>query len=91
MLKKLAEKENIGREYISLDDLTVREMAKNDPKMFLQLHKPNLPISMAAAEESGLKMHFINQRIFIMMFAIWLLLLRIRVLSALRLPMLIIL
>ena len=40
MLKNLAEKENIGREYISLDDLTVREMAKNDPKMFLQLHKP---------------------------------------------------
>ncbi len=38
MLKNLAEKENIGREYISLDDLTVREMAKNDPKMFLQLH-----------------------------------------------------
>lgn len=31
MLKKLAVKENIGREYISLDDLTVREMAKNDP------------------------------------------------------------
>ena len=30
MLKRLAEKENIGRNYISLDDLTVREMAKND-------------------------------------------------------------
>lgn len=44
MLKKLAEKENIGREYISLDDLTVREMAKNDPKMFLQLHKPPIII-----------------------------------------------
>lgn len=40
MLKNLAEKENIGRAYISLDDLTVREMAKNEPKMFLQLHKP---------------------------------------------------
>ena len=40
MLRKLAEKENIGREYVSLDDLTVREMAKNDPAMFLQLHKP---------------------------------------------------
>ena len=40
MLKSLAEKENIGREYVSLDDLTMREMAKNDPKMFLQLHKP---------------------------------------------------
>ena len=44
MLKKLAEKENIGREYISLDDLTVREIAKNDPKMFLQLHKPPIII-----------------------------------------------
>ena len=40
MLKKLAEEEGIGREYISLDDLTAREMAKNDPKMFLELHKP---------------------------------------------------
>ena len=40
MLKNLAEKENIGREYVSLDDLTVREMAKNDPAMFMQLHKP---------------------------------------------------
>lgn len=40
MLKKLAEKENIGREYVTLDDLTTREMAKNDPAMFLQLHKP---------------------------------------------------
>ena len=40
MLKKLAEKENTGREYVTLDDLAVREMAKNDPAMFLQLHKP---------------------------------------------------
>ena len=40
MLRRLAEKEGIGREYVSLDDLTVREMAKSDPKMFLQLHKP---------------------------------------------------
>lgn len=44
MLKNLAERENIGREYISLDDLTVRELAKNDPKMFLQLHKPPIII-----------------------------------------------
>lgn len=44
MLKNLAEKENIGREYISLDDMTVREMAKNEPKMFLQLHKPPIII-----------------------------------------------
>ena len=40
MLKSLAEKEKIGREYVSLDDLTMREIAKNDPKLFLQLHKP---------------------------------------------------
>lgn len=40
MLQKLAEDENIGREYVTLDDLTERQMAKNDPKMFLQIHKP---------------------------------------------------
>ena len=44
MLKNLAEKENIGREYISLDDLTVRELAQSDPKLFLQLHKPPIII-----------------------------------------------
>ena len=40
MLRTLSEKENIGREYISLDDLNARDMAKNDPALFLQLHKP---------------------------------------------------
>lgn len=40
MLQKLAEEENIGRKYVTLDDLTERQMAKNDPKMFLQIHKP---------------------------------------------------
>lgn len=40
MLRSLAEKENIGREYVSLDDLNIRDMAKNDPALFLQLHKP---------------------------------------------------
>ena len=40
MLRLLAEKENKGREYVSLDDLTMRDMAKNDPALFLQLHKP---------------------------------------------------
>ena len=40
MLRELAKRENIGREYVSLDDLNVRELAKTDPKMFLQLHKP---------------------------------------------------
>ena len=40
MLRSLSEKEGIGREYVSLDDLSVRDMAKNDPALFLQLHKP---------------------------------------------------
>lgn len=40
MLRSLAEKENIGREYVTLDDLNTRDMAKNDPALFLQLHKP---------------------------------------------------
>lgn len=40
MLRSLAERENIGREYVSLDDLNVRDMAKNDPALFLQIHKP---------------------------------------------------
>lgn len=44
MLKNLAEKENTGRKYISLDDLTVRETAKNDPKLFLELYTPPIII-----------------------------------------------
>ena len=44
MLRSLAEKENIGREYVSLDDLNIRDMAKNDPALFLQLHKPPILI-----------------------------------------------
>lgn len=40
MLKELAAREGIGRGYVSLDDLNTRDMAKNDPKLFLQLHKP---------------------------------------------------
>lgn len=40
MLRRLAEKENIGRDYVTLDDLAERDMAKNDPALFLQLHKP---------------------------------------------------
>ena len=40
MLRSLAEKEHIGRKYVTLDDLTERDMAKNDPAMFLQLHRP---------------------------------------------------
>lgn len=44
MLRTLAERENNGREYISLDDLTTRDMAKNDPALFLQIHKPPIII-----------------------------------------------
>lgn len=40
MLKELAIREGVGRKYVSLDDLNMREMAKTDPKMFLELHKP---------------------------------------------------
>jgi Predicted ATPase (AAA+ superfamily) len=40
MLEKLMREENREREYVTLDDLTEREMAKNDPKMFFQIHKP---------------------------------------------------
>ena len=40
MLRQLSEKENIGRKYVSLDDLSIRELAKNEPKMFLQLYAP---------------------------------------------------
>ncbi len=40
MLRRLAEKENTGRSYVTLDDLSERDIAKNDPNLFLQLHKP---------------------------------------------------
>lgn len=40
MLRSLAARENKGREYVSLDDLATRDMAKNDPAFFLQIHKP---------------------------------------------------
>lgn len=40
MMRALAQKENIEREYVSLDDLSTRDMAKNDPALFLQIHKP---------------------------------------------------
>ena len=38
MLQKLMEGTN--RAYVSLDDLNERNLAKTDPEMFLQLHKP---------------------------------------------------
>ncbi len=44
MLEHLAQKGGQGRETVTLDDLTVRELAKTDPKMFFQLHKPPLLI-----------------------------------------------
>lgn len=40
MLKRLAENEGINREYVSLDDLSLRETAQTDPALFLQIHKP---------------------------------------------------
>ena len=39
MLRELAAKENIGRRYVTLDDLAERTMAKTDPALFLQLHQ----------------------------------------------------
>jgi predicted AAA+ superfamily ATPase len=42
MLKKLVEEEGLNRQYITLDDLEERRLAKEDPQMFLQLHKPPL-------------------------------------------------
>ena len=44
MLRALAEVENIGRAYVTLDDLTARAMAKDDPALFLQIHKPPILI-----------------------------------------------
>lgn len=44
MLQKLAQQEGINREYVSLDDLSLRDLAKNDPKLFFQLHKPPILI-----------------------------------------------
>ena len=44
MLKHLAQKEGRNRKTITLDDLTVRELAKTDPKMFFQLPRPPLLI-----------------------------------------------
>ncbi|MFQ8837579.1 MAG: AAA family ATPase [Oscillospiraceae bacterium] len=40
VLRELAEKENIGRRYVTLDNLSERDLAKNDPALFPQLHKP---------------------------------------------------
>ena len=42
MLQKLME--GTERNYVSLDDLNERSLAKSDPEMFLQLHKPPVMI-----------------------------------------------
>lgn len=39
MLQNLMESESKNREYVSLDDLNERALAKNDPAMFFQVHK----------------------------------------------------
>lgn len=40
MLQKLIEEEGRSRNYVSLDDLNKRALAKRDPAMFFQLHPP---------------------------------------------------
>lgn len=40
MLKRLMEDEGNIREYVTLDDMEERNLAKNDPAMFFQIHKP---------------------------------------------------
>lgn len=44
MLEHLIGVEGKGRKKVSLDDLTLRELAKTDPKMFFQLYQPPLLI-----------------------------------------------
>ena len=44
MLEHLMAEEGRGRKKVTLDDLSERELAKADPKMFFQLHKPPLLI-----------------------------------------------
>ena len=44
MLLKLMREENSLRSYVTLDDLAERQLAKSDPEMFFQLHKPPLLI-----------------------------------------------
>lgn len=40
MMKKLAEEEGIGRNYVTLDDFSARKMAIESPNLFLQIYKP---------------------------------------------------
>lgn len=65
MLRSIAEKENIGREYVSLDDLNTRDMARNDPALFLQIHKPPVlidEVQYAPELFTYIKIHIDKQR-----------------------------
>lgn len=65
MLEKLMNEENNNREYVTLDDLTEREIAKNDPKMFFQIHKPPVfidEIQYAPELFSYIKIHIDKHR-----------------------------
>ncbi len=42
MLQRLIERDGRKREYVSLDDINDRQLAKSDPAMFFQLHQPPL-------------------------------------------------
>jgi len=44
MLQKLMANENRNRTYVTLDSLEDRNLAKNDPAMFFQIHKPPILI-----------------------------------------------
>ena len=44
MLQKLIEVEECNRNYVSLDDLNDRALAKSDPTMFFQIHQPPILI-----------------------------------------------
>ena len=44
MLVELTKSESQKREYVTLDDLNERAMAKNDPAMFFQIHHPPILI-----------------------------------------------
>ncbi len=60
MLQRLAESEGRDREYISLDDLEQRQLAKSDPAMFFQIHKPPVfidEVQYAPELFSYIKMH----------------------------------
>ena len=42
MLKHLAKKHK--RNYVSMDDIQIRELAQSDPKLFFQMYKPPIII-----------------------------------------------